>query len=235
MAGFFYKLGQLAGPKVRKAHWVWTEATGTRAEAAQAEHRVGTEMARVVRSMTPLCSQERETALLTAAGNRLKPLIKSDLKAFHLTCMDSPNPQAFCLPGGFIFISNSMIELCDYDENLIAFILAHEIAHITEGHTLQRMLTHSMINAATRRISAKIIKKLGIDFLQSAYSQANEYQADKLAQQMTCAAGYHAEAGMALFNKICRFEQKTLLSRYFSTHPPCQERIRHLKQHLNTH
>ena len=35
MAGFFYNLGRLVGPKVRKADWVYQSLTGSEAEAAR--------------------------------------------------------------------------------------------------------------------------------------------------------------------------------------------------------
>jgi len=41
MAGFFYNLGRLVGPKVRKAEWVVRSLTGSEAEAVRAEQAVG--------------------------------------------------------------------------------------------------------------------------------------------------------------------------------------------------
>ena len=233
MAGFFYKLGKLAGPKIRKAQWVWAEATGSEAEAIEAEYRVGAEMAQAVRSsMSTLCTDSEITDLLQTTGNSLKPFIKNQLRKFQLDCISSENPQAFCLPGGFVFLSDSMIDLCDRDKNLIAFICAHEMAHIIKGHAIQRMIANSVINQTARRVSGNVLNKLGIDFLQSAYSQDNEYEADKFALCLTTAAGFESRAGLLLFEKLCQFEHKPLLGRYFSTHPPCQHRIEHLRREL---
>jgi len=45
MAGFFYKLGRMVGPKVHKAEWVFRSLTGTEAEAIVAEQSVGRALA----------------------------------------------------------------------------------------------------------------------------------------------------------------------------------------------
>ncbi len=233
MAGFFYKLGKLAGPKIRKAQWVWAEATGSESEAIEAEYRVGTEMAQAVRSsMSTICPDSETTDLLRATGDKLKPFLRNILRKYHFDCISSKNPQAFCLPGGFIFLSDSMIDLCGRDKNLIAFICAHEMAHIIKGHAMGRMIANSVINKAARRFSGSMLNKLGIDFLQSAYSQENEYDADDFALRLTTAAGFDPQSGILLFEKLCQFEHKPLLGRYFSTHPPCQHRVEHLRRQI---
>lgn len=237
MAGFFYNLGKLAGPKIRKAQWIWAAATAPQAEVIEAEYRVGAEMAQAVRKMSHPCCEEQNTELLRSIGEKLKPFVKNTLRKFSFECIDSENPQAFCLPGGFIFVSHSMIELCDRDKDIIAFICAHEMAHIIEGHAMERMVTHSVITAATRtsvvrHVANGVLQKMGANFLQSAYSQGNEYHADEMALRLTTAAGFDPKAALKLFDKLVQFEHKPLLGKYFSTHPPCQNRTEHLKNSM---
>jgi predicted Zn-dependent protease len=237
MASFFYNLGKLAGPKIRKAQWIWAAATAPQAEVVEAEYRVGAEMAQTVRAMSRMCPEGPNADLLRAVGDKFKPLAEKTLRTFTCACIDSETPQAFCLPGGFIFLSNSMMELCDRDPDIIAFICAHEMAHVTEGHVMERMLTHSVITAATRgavrHAAGGILQKLGINFLQSAYSQENEYRADELALRLTAAAGFDPKASLKLFDKLIQFEHKPLLGKYFSTHPPCQNRLSRLSHLMN--
>jgi Zn-dependent protease with chaperone function len=42
----------------------------------------------------------------------------------------APFANAFALPGGFVFITKPLLDLCNHDRNEIAFFLGHEIAHI---------------------------------------------------------------------------------------------------------
>lgn len=237
MAGFFYKLGKMAGPKIRKAQWIWAAATAPEAEAIEAEQRVGAEMALAVRKMSHQSENRENTELVESIGNKLNPFIKNTLRKFNFDCIDSDSPQAFCLPGGFIFLSHSMIDLCDHDKDIIAFICAHEMANVVEGHAMDRMLTSSVITAAAKtgpigHLAGGVLQKLGIDFLQSAYSQGNEYRADELALRLVAKAGFNPKAALKLFDKLIQFEHKPLLGKYFSTHPPCANRIENLKKQI---
>jgi len=239
MASFFYNLGKLAGPKIRKAQWAWAAATAPQDEVIEAEYRVGAEMAQQVRTMSRLCPEGEYTELLRTVGERLGPFVNSPLRKFTYTCLDSETPQAFCLPGGFIFVSDSIIELCDGDKNMVAFVCAHEMAHVIEGHAMERMVTHSIITAAARpgvvgHVAGGMLQKMGISFLQNAYSQDNEYHADALALRLTAAAGFDPKVALKLFDKLMEFEHKPLWGSYFSTHPPCRSRIERLQNNLDS-
>ncbi|MHC4551382.1 MAG: M48 family metallopeptidase [Planctomycetota bacterium] len=235
MASFFYKLGRMAGPKIRQAQWIWASVTAPEAEAIEAEYRVGAEMGQSVRTMSGSSENGENTELIQSIGNNLKPFIKNTLRKFSFECIDSDNPQAFCLPGGFIFISGSMIELCERDADIIAFICAHEMAHVVAGHAMDRMIANSVITTAAktgpvRQLAGGVLNKLGIDFLQSAYSQDNEYQADEMALKLVKAAGFDPKSALKLFDKLSQYKHKPLLGKYFSTHPPCVNRAERLKQ-----
>ncbi len=237
MAGFFYKLGRMAGPKIRQAQWIWASVTAPEAEAIEAEYRVGAEMARSVRTMSAANKNSKNTELIQSTEKELKPLIKNTLRKFSFECITSESPQAFCLPGGFVFISDSMLKLCDYNKDIVAFICGHEMAHVLEGHVMERMVANSVITAAAktgpaRQIAGGVLQKLGVDFLQSAYSQDNEYRADELGLKLAKAAGFNPQNALQLFDKLAAFEHKPLLGKYFSTHPPCKERLERLRKQL---
>lgn len=238
MAGFFYKLGKMAGPKIRKAQWIWASVTAPEAEAVEAEYRVGAEMAQAVRTMSGSSENRKNTEFVRTLGNKLNPFTKNTLRKFSFECIDSDTPQAFCLPGGFIFLSGPIIDLCDRDPDIIAFICAHEMAHAIEGHVMERMIANSVITAAAkaapiRKLAGGVLNKLGIDFLQNAYSQDNEYRADEMALKLVKAAGFDPKAALKLFEQLAHYEHKPLLGKYFSTHPPCLNRVKRLKQQLS--
>lgn len=238
MAGFFYNLGRLAGPKIRKAQWVWASVTAPQGEVIEAEYKVGAEMACAVRRMSRTTKDRENTELVWSIGEKLKPFIKNTLRKFSFDCIASETPQAFCLPGGFVFISDSMIDLCDRDADILAFICGHEMAHVLEGHIMDRMMTHSVISIAAkgplRHVAGGVLEKLGIDFLQSAYSQNHEYRADELGLKLVKIAGFDTKSALQLFDKLVQFEHKPLLGKYFSTHPPCRDRAERLQKQLKS-
>ena len=61
MAGLFFNLGKLAGPKIRKAQWAYLAVTAPEAEVIEAEFIVGADMARVVREQFRQCTDHEKT------------------------------------------------------------------------------------------------------------------------------------------------------------------------------
>ena len=62
MSGFFYSLGRMVGPHVRKAKWGWASITGTEEEAIAAEYEVGKELAAEISKNCSIGSSKSGTA-----------------------------------------------------------------------------------------------------------------------------------------------------------------------------
>ena len=234
MAGLFYNLGKLAGPKIRKAKWAYLAATAPEAEVIETEFAVGADMARAIRKQFERCANSQETHLLVEMGAALVRCVKNNRRRYSFECIHTTEPQAFCLPGGFIFVSDSMIELCGQDSNQIAFILAHEMAHVIEGHVMERMLSHSIVKAVMRagHLRAAVtgsLGKLGARFLERAYSQENELRADTLGVRLAAGAGCDSGGAIDLFLRLDSMHEGSTLGQYFSTHPPCRIRIENIQ------
>ena len=237
MTGLFYQLGRTVGPKLRKAKWLWTAATAPEGEAIVAEQAAGADLAGVVRQQRRVCADPDIVELLTATGTALAARIIDKRRSFEFVCLSGDRPEAFCLPGGFVFVSRPMIDLCDHNADPLAFVLSHEIAHILEGHALQRMLGSAVLRVATGAGAVKYavtgaLGKLGVEFLEKAYSRQQENAADALGLRLTCAAGFDGRAAITVFEKLAALEQPNGPLKYFSTHPEAQERIAHLRRLL---
>jgi len=68
VAGFFHKLGKLAGPRVRKGKWLWQSLTGSQDDVLKAEHNVGRDMAAEVRRQLPPDDDPETAALIGEIG-----------------------------------------------------------------------------------------------------------------------------------------------------------------------
>jgi predicted Zn-dependent protease len=237
MGGIFYQLGRLAGPKIRKAQWMWAATTASEADVIAAEHAVGQDMAQYVRQQRRVCADTKIVELLCTVGNALTSRLRNKLRTFEFTCLSGEQAEAFCLPGGFVFVSRAMIELCGENVDRLAFVLAHEMAHLVEGHVMERMVGNAVIQTAARagmvRYAASgALGKLGMEFLEKAYSRRQELDADAFGLRLSCAAGFNGQAAIDVFELLARQEQSVGLAKYFSTHPECRERIAHLRRLL---
>lgn len=238
MAGFFYNLGRRLGPQVRKGKWFWHSLTGTKAEILQAEYEVGRDLHDEIRRQTESEPDPELRALLNDIGAKLAGRLHDKRRRFRFEAIKGADPNAFALPGGFIFLTGPLGRLCRDESDELAFILAHEMGHVVRGHARDRILARYAISAAARtpaarHLAAGMIKQLGIQFLENAYAHNLELQADEFAIRLADAAGYDPAAGVTLLSRLDEWQSRHAglrLGSYFSSHPPFAERIAHLRR-----
>ena len=236
----FYRLGRLAGSKVRKARWMWSSLTGDETEALKAEYGVGWDMAEVVREKSGCDVDPALQALLDETRNRLAGVVRNKLHRFEVGVVGDGQPTAYALPGGFIFVTRSLTELCERDPDELAFVVAHEMAHVIRRHAINRVLRQTAYAAASmvapgRGAIAPWLRRVGLSWLERAYSRDQEFEADALGALLTRAAGFDSRGALRLFARFQRIEGSTGapdLGAYLSTHPPVDERISRLQNRL---
>jgi beta-barrel assembly-enhancing protease len=239
VSGLFYNLGRMVGPHARKAKWAWLSATGTEAEAIKAEYEVGLDLAREIRCQLKSDPDSETSQLLCKIGGRLSARAANKLREFRFESVSNGPPNAFALPGGFIFVTRSLLELCQWNENEIAFILGHEMAHAIRGHAMERIINSSAIALGARATPMRSLlgswlSSVGVKFLQNAYSQDNELEADTLGVLLVDAAGYDANAAIQMLARLAKLnpDNQTGIGVYFSSHPAFEIRIERAKSVL---
>jgi predicted Zn-dependent protease len=247
LSGLFYNLGRKVGPKVRKARWMWQSIAGSESDAIKVEYEVGLDLAREIRqqlgpdqSTGRPGTEPQANQMLNEIGNRLAACVANKSRRFSFETVKGPEPNAFALPGGFIFVTQSLVELCRYDRNEIACILGHEMAHIIRGHAMNRIVSNSAIAAASRAapirgVLSGWLRKVGVQFIESAYSKDLESEADRLGVRLVAAAGYEPGACVKLFSRLAKLNSPPHqfdLGSYFSSHPPFNVRIENIKHQL---
>ena len=160
----------------------------------------------------------------------------SDAKVpFIIKVLDTEEPNALSLPGGFFFVNAGLIALAE-SESEIAGAMAHEIAHVAARHGTRQATRGQVVNLATIplifmggwtgygiRQAAGLAIPLG--FLQ--FSRAFEREADQLGLQYLYKAGYDPNSFVDFFEKMEKLEKKKpgTLSKAFRTHPMTEDRI----------
>ena len=155
--------------------------------------------------------------------------------------LNSDSVNAFSAPDGWVFISRGLYALAKDDDEL-AGILGHEIAHITGRHALN-LLRGSNIAAggagflATRSNDARTanaalqnfdsgIDKVFTGIVEKGFSADTEYGADKVGHSLAAITGY-APGGLRAV--LVQLQQRGGDSKkFFPTHPPLKERIARL-------
>jgi predicted Zn-dependent protease len=57
---------------------------------------------------------------------------------YRITVINDPTPNAFALPGGFIYITTGLLEILETEDE-VAAVLAHEVAHTSARHWVKYM------------------------------------------------------------------------------------------------
>jgi len=211
MTRLFYNLGRKFGPKVRKAKWVWQSMTGTEADAIKVEHEVGRDLAHEVRNQLAHGRDPQVEQMLNNIGRKVAGCVANNLRVFSFETLEGAEPNAFALPGGFIFVTASLADLCQRDRDELAFILGHEMAHVIRGHAMNRIVSNSAISAASRAAPIRGViggwlRRVGVSFLESTYSQELESEADQLGVRLMTAAGYDPGACVRLFRRLAKLK-----------------------------
>ena len=222
-------LGSQSRKPYRQANWMWTSFAGTEEESIKAERDYGRECAREFIKQFPGNVPRSEQELVAAIGTRLADGAKDPPREFCFVLVLSPLANAFALPGGFVFITKSLLDLCEHNRDEIAFFLGHEIGHIVNGHAKEKLTTSTILNAVTARLSG--LGRMLREVLGKGYSRSLELEADGEAVRLAAEAGFDSAASIRALQRLARVSPDSAgLAEYFSTHPSLSDRIRALEQ-----
>ncbi|MCK5580453.1 MAG: M48 family metalloprotease [Candidatus Omnitrophica bacterium] len=150
---------------------------------------------------------------------------------YLIKVIDEDKVNAVSLPGGYIYIFKGLIDRVENDEQL-AGVIAHEVAHITARHGIKKMQSvygYSLMQAAAVASGeGEVVKGVSAAFstLFFSYSRQDEFQADKLAVKYLQKAGYDPKEIIGMLNVLKAEQEKAPLRQlgYFRTHPHIEER-----------
>jgi predicted Zn-dependent protease len=238
MGNFFYNLGKMVGPSVRKGQWVVQSLTGSEADALQAEVEVGRDLARTLTREMEIDPQPEARQLLDTLGAALAGRLRDRRRQFHFNLVRAAEVNAFALPGGFVFVTRPLMELCGWDRDEVAFILGHEMAHVLKGHVMERIMSGWALAAAGRAMplagwAGALLRGQIQELLHRAYSRDQELDADRLGVRLAHSAGLDPAGAIRLLRRLqgCSPDDPAVSS-YFSSHPPFAIRIENVTRFL---
>jgi len=210
-------------------------ATGCKVSPEQ-ERQIGVQESTQIDSEMPLIRDTAIEQFVTALGKSMtSKTSRADLD-WHFSVVNSPEVNAFALPGGFIYVNRGAIEQADRLDEL-AGIMGHEIGHVIERHSAGQIeqaekdqvavVLLCTLTRACRTIGGILALRIGADAKTAHYSQKDEAQADSEGVMNTLRAGIDPEGLPTFFQKLLdkRAQQPTEVEAFFSTHPTDQSRV----------
>jgi len=210
---------------------MWSSFAGTEEESIKAEREYGRECAHEFAQQFSGKASHKSQEFIETIGARLGDAVGDPRLKFHFTVVSTTIFNAFALPGGFVFITEPLVDLCERNADEIAFFLGHEIGHIHRSHAKDKLTTDILLNAVTTRLTGtgQMIRQM----ISKGYSREQELEADREAAQLADSAGFDARASLRALQRLAQVApDNTGLAEYFSSHPAFSERIQTLEQLL---
>src|SRR5438093_1813837 len=232
----FETIGHRLGQKVAQAKNAFDLMGGTEEDSLHAEIRLGRDLAAALLERIPLVEENETTRFAAQIGRWLAANVKERKLPFRIRVTAEREPNALALPGGFVFVSWPLLEMCQGERDEIAFWVAHEMAHIVRRHALDRLVKDAALSLLLRQTSGRHpasawLSKAGQQFLNGGYSKDEEFEADAFAAALIRKAGGDALACERLLKDLAQraaVQRVSLEGDYFTTHPPLAERIANL-------
>ena len=204
------------------------------------ELQMGLQAERQILTHEHISHVPRLNAMVRRVGSRIARAANQPNFQWEFHVIDSPQINAFCLPGGKIFVYTGLFKVVKND-NELAIVLGHEVAHAIARHGAERIsmmeLGDLAKQLAVRAVGPKyqnmINQAYGIGanygiFL--PYSRKFEYEADEIGLYLAAKAGYDPRIAIEFWNKMRLMSQNMRKPPEFaSTHPSDIHRIQRLQ------
>jgi predicted Zn-dependent protease len=210
------------------------------------EIELGREAAKKVDS--PILRSEDIASYINRVGQALVPYSHRSNINYSFKVVNSPEINAFALPGGFIYVNRGLLEAAQ-NESEVAGVLGHEISHVVARHSADQMKKAGLANLVLGGLGAVLggeggtvagITKLGTELGTNAafmkFSRDDEREADKLGAQNVYDAGYDPQGMVTFFEKLeqLRKTEPGKLETFFSTHPNPAERVSNVSHEIQS-
>jgi len=209
--------------------------------SAKQEQELGAEEAKKVESGMGFADDSGFAPFLDQLGQRLAEHSPRKNVTFQFHIVDMAEPNAFALPGGYIYVSRGLLALTN-TEGELAGVVGHEIGHVAGKHAVQRISKQApvaavfgLVSGITGLVSRTVGDLIGGvgDLAQSAifspYSRSQETEADEVGQQIAAAAGWDPiELSTFLANlerEVTLHEKEPRKPSFFDSHPATPARV----------
>lgn len=202
----------------------------------QEEVALGASDAAKVDSELPLIHDTLINQFVATLGRSMaKGTSRADLD-WHFSVVNSPEVNAFALPGGFIYVNRGVIEQADREDEL-AGIMGHEIGHVVRRHSVEQLQKRERGDVALvmlctltrvcRTLAGRVAIDVGANAVAARYSQHDEAEADSEGVVNTLRAAIDPEGLPSFFQKLLELQkqQPTEVEAFFSTHPTDASRV----------
>ena len=154
--------------------------------------------------------------------------------------------NAWCMPGGKIAVYTGMLEITKNDNGLAA-VMGHEIAHAVAKHSVERASRSMIINLGTQiadiasggkisqanRVTGGSVGLLTQIGIYNPFNRKQESEADYLGLIFSSLSGYDIREAPKIWERMKKTNKGKAPPEFMSTHPSSDNRIKKLNEWMN--
>ncbi|MDE5592143.1 MAG: M48 family metallopeptidase, partial [Helicobacter sp.] len=194
------------------------------------EKALGEQSAKEILKQSRLSKNIRQRKMVERVGANIAKVSGREDFAWEFYLLEDAQYNAFCLPGGKVFVYSGLMEIISNDDEL-AVVLSHEIAHVLLRHGAERMSVQMITqfggnilgsvvgagNAMAQNVFSQVYgvgSNLGIIL---PFSRSHETEADRLGIFLMSKAGYNPQSTIIFWEKMSQKGEDGV--EFLSTHP----------------
>lgn len=201
-----------------------------------------------------LSSNAEQTAMVRRVGQRIQQAVETYFRqqnqsaqlegyAWEFNLIEDAQVNAWCMPGGKVAVYTGILPVTQ-DENGLAVVMGHEIAHAVARHSNERMSQQMAAQGLGGVLSAAVGQNPTATqnvFLQAVgvgsqvgllkFSRTQESEADHLGLIFMAMAGYNPDGAVGFWQRMAAQSQGGTIE-FLSTHPSDATRIANIQKEL---
>lgn len=209
------------------------------------EETVGQTLFTQVKQESKISPSPEYNALVNEVGRRIASVADKPDYQWEFVVIEDKSQNAFALPGGKVAFYTGIMPVCA-DENGVATVMGHEVAHVLARHGAERMSQQQALAVGKAALFAAIDggNPATVGAIQQAYgigaqvgvllpySRKHESEADRIGLILMAKAGYNPEASVEFWKRMAEAGGKGSGIELLSTHPSDERRIKDLQAAL---
>lgn len=204
------------------------------------DKKMGAEGKAMVEATMGIYSDSAKTRIVSKIGKQLVNNLTTQPFPFEFYIVDDGEPNAFALPGGYVFFTRGILALANSEDEL-AGVMGHEIIHSYNRHSIKQkkkgilpgilQVPEALAGALGGNGVSKMFSPLskGGEALMASHSRKDEYEADDLGVKLSAKSGYQPRALgdmlTTLEKSIEVFTGEKERPSYFNDHPYTPNRV----------
>jgi predicted Zn-dependent protease len=203
------------------------------------EQQLGAAVSQRMRARYGVVQDEAVHRYVALVGGVVAQASGKDDMPWHFIVLDTDAVNAFAAPGGFVHLTRGALGLIQNEAEL-AGVLAHEIVHVTERHTIRAIQKSKSIQMGTDETLSgnaallnRVADEVYLDIIEKGFGRAEENESDEKGVRMVNSVGYAPQGLVSFLTRLQERNKDAKEKRgLFASHPEMKERLDRLAEEI---